>query len=509
MKNRRIKSFLVVFYMFFMTIVTFAQEIPASSPAVQPDTQEIVAAEVYTIRNVKFLIKGMTMERILRYKADIQPGTPFPDRESLEKYLAERRQILMNERVLADVNIEYTTSPTSSGSYLADITVRTTDSWNIIGLPYFRYDTNDGLLLSLRGRDYNFLGSMRALVLNLDYTRDADGKSSYGGYTSFGIPFKLLNHDAGLDASQSLSVHADDRPITSLSSIGFWMRFPEPGFPLTFSASQGLQFNPEATSTDTDPYFFLSSLSLSAAIPTSLNAGKFGKIYYSPAISTSLYWRPDVIVRNDRKGLTPAFSHSLSFGRVDWIENMRNGLSASISNTLKYNLLTAVDTIDLDASVQFHATSGGKIGFNSRTMGFFSFTDSTRGSLGTNMRGIKTARLWGTEAAFLSLEMPVKLFDFPTHLLIKKNWFDFEMQMSPFLDLGYVGGGSGTTLADKVWYGTGLEFFVYPLRMRTFIVRASLGFDLDAIIKNQSFTEPSPRDGYSPYELYFGLGLFL
>ncbi|MFA6008227.1 MAG: hypothetical protein WC784_06355 [Candidatus Shapirobacteria bacterium] len=509
MKNTKKKLLFVALYLFYMAIATFAQEAPDSPSAPQADPQELVAAELYTIRNVKFLIKGMTMERILRYKADIQPGTTFPDQESLEKYLAERRQILMNERVLADVEIEYSLSPSGPGVYLADIEVKTTDSWNIIGLPYFRYDTNDGLLLSLRGRDYNFLGSMQALVLNLDFTRDEDGKNSYGGYTSFGIPFKLLNHDAGIDASQSLSVHADDRPITSLSSLGFWMRFPEPGFPLTFSASQGMQFNPEATSTDTDPYFFLSSLSLSAAIPTNLNAGKFGRIYYSPTISSSLYWRPDVIVRDDRKGLTPSFSQGLSFGRIDWIQNMRNGLSASISNTLKYNLLTAVDTIDLDASVQFHATSGGKIGFNSRATGFFSFTDSTRTSLGTNMRGIKTTRLWGTEAAFLSLEMPVKLFDFPTHLLIKKNWFDFEMQMSPFLDLGYVGGGSGATLADKFWYGSGLEFFVYPLRMRTFIVRASLGFDLDALIKNQSFTEPSPRDGYSPYELYFGLGLFL
>jgi hypothetical protein len=44
--------------------------------------------------------------------------------------------------------------------------------------------------------------------------------------------------------------------------------------------------------------------------------------------------------------------------------------------------------------------------------------------------------------------------------------------------------------------------------MRTFIVRASAALDLDAVIRNKSLTAPSPRDGGSPYEIFFGLGLF-
>ena len=221
------------------------------------------------------------------------------------------------------------------------------------------------------------------------------------------------------------------------------------------------------------------------------------------------YWRPDAEVRDDRKGLTLAFSHELALGRVDWISNIRRGFSASVSNTDKYNILTATATLDFDATLQFHATLGGRIGFNSRLTGFFSVLDSTRTSLGTSMRGIKSSRLQGNEAAFLSLEMPVKLFDFPTHVFIGKNWLDFELQMSPFVDLAYVGDETIIEAADRLWYGGGLEFFVFPLRMRTFIVRASLGFDLDSVIRNKSFTEPSPRDGYSPYEVFFGLGLFL
>ena len=47
--------------------------------------------------------------------------------------------------------------------------VYTRDTWNLIALPYFKYDSNSGLLLALRGRDYNFFGTMQTLTLNLDY----------------------------------------------------------------------------------------------------------------------------------------------------------------------------------------------------------------------------------------------------------------------------------------------------------------------------------------------------
>ena len=487
-----------------MTAIIYSQ----NNSAVVPANGAQIHDEVYSIRKVFFIIKGQTNRNVLRYKADIQPGTEFKDKASLEDYLAVRRQVLLNERVLDDVSVEYSLEQMRPDFYFVDVTVYTSDSWNIIGLPYFRYDSNEGLLLSLRGRDYNFLGSMQALVLNMDYQNDENGKNSYGGYTSFGIPIRIFDHDSGLDASQTLNVHADDRPVTSVSNLGFWTRFMEPGFPVTLSISQGLQFNPDEILNDTDPYFFLSSLSFSASIPTNIKVKKLGMINYAPTLSAYLYWRPDAIVRDDRKGFTLSYTHGLSFGRIDWMRNMRKGLSVDLTNTIKHNFLTLSNTFDLDYLLEYHATLKGAVGIDTRVTGFISLTDSTRTDLGTYMRGIKTSRLSGTDALFATLETPVKLFDFPTHLIIGKNWFDFELQTAPFFDFGYVENDATASLADKLWYGAGLEFFVFPLRMRTFIVRASLGFDLDAVIRNKSFTAPSPRDGQSPYELFFGLGLF-
>jgi len=505
----------IVLLIFVLVIPAFTQQNPEF-----PEQSSII------IRSVNYSIQGMTNKRILKSKAEIEEGTRFASVEDLDRFIADRKQKLMNERVLESVDITYTVvssandpesdlsigpeSTSDTGLLEVDIYVSVKDSWNIIALPYFRYDTNDGFLLSVRGRDYNFIGSMQALVLNLDYAVDAVGKQSYGGYSSFGIPFSLFGRDSGINVSETLSVHADPRPITSVTNLSFWHNLTEHVIPLRFEASQGLQFNPDSILGDQDPYFLLSKLSLSSSINTEINLGSLGAVSYSPSISAYQYWRPDAHVRSDRQGLRVVFSHGLSLGRIDWIENMRGGFSTSIGNSTTYNVQTTDLASDLDASLNYNATLEGKLGLNLKAAGFYSLTQTAREELGSSMRGIKNARLQGSQAVFVNLEMPVKLFDFTTHIFIKKNWFDFELQTSPFLDLGYVKGSAGT-VADtyNFWYSGGLEFFVFPLRMRTFIVRASIGVDLDAVLQNKSLTAPSPRDGASVYELFFGLGLFL
>jgi hypothetical protein len=501
--------------MFYLCPLIFSQELLeelGQETTIPEKIEEASSSEVteFRIRSVKFLIKGHTKERILIEKAQVRIGTTFDSEEDLESFIANIKQRLLNERVLQSAEVECWIEASSENVQEVDLIISVEDSWNIIGLPYFKYDTNEGLLLSIRGRDYNFLGSMQALVLNIDYAMDAEGKQSYGGYTSFGVPFQLLRNDAGLNASQTLKIHADEMPITSISNLSFWYRYKIDGLYFIFEAAQGLQFNPDEILDDVDPFLLRSSLSLSTSIATGITIPRLGDISYFPSLSFYQLWRPDAVVRSDRQGPRMVFSHGLSFGQIDWIANMRRGLSATISNTNTYNMQFNDFILDIDGTLCYSATLGGKIGMNGRLSGFYSFTSSAREDLGSSMRGIRNSRLYGISALFLNLEMPIKLFDFPTHIFIKKNWFDFELQFSPFVDLGYVEGVAGNVAATyPLWYSGGIEFFVYPLRMRTFIVRASLGFDLDAVIQNGSFTHPSPRDSASPYELFFGLGLFL
>ncbi len=463
---------------------------------------------VYTLRSVSFKITGVTRERVLRQKANITTGIEFATLEDFERYLEQRRQTLLNERVLADVKAEYTLEKGDEGRIFIDITFITQDSWNIIALPYFKYDSNEGLVLSARGRDYDFLGSMQTLILNIDYRIDQSGRHSYGGLASMNLPFQLAGYDASVSIYEDLAVHADNRPTSSISNLGFSVVFPTRSHPVTLSLNQGFQINPDEAYSDIDPYFLVSSLTASSSITSGFSAGQYGQVSYVPALTASLNWRPGEMVRDDRKGFKLTFSHGLHFGRVDWINNMRRGMEGHLTNTDAYNLMTRVPTLDFDGSYVYHTTKGGTIGFEGRFVGFYSFTNTTRSNLGAYMRGIIDGRLWGGAAAFLNLQVPLKLFDFPTHVIIGKNWFDFELQMTPFVDLGYCRQNLGDAFGDSAWYTAGLEFSVYPLRMRTFIVRASAAFDLDAVIRNSSLTAPSPRDGYSPYEIFFGLGLF-
>ena len=477
---------------------------------VYPQSDPELVTGQYIIRNVSFKVHGITNTNVLRQKADIELGTAFDDLRSLEEFLADRRQQLINERVLAQVEVSYVLRPGSPSTNDVDVEFVVQDSWNIIALPYFRYDTNDGFLLSIRARDYNFAGSMQALTLNFDYSRDAANRDSYGFYNSFGLPIRVLGREGGISVSENLIIHADDRPVTSVTNLGGNLVFREMGVPTTFSVSQSLQFNPDQVKAENEPdsYFLSSSAVLSSAIPTGLNMGKLGGVIYSPSLSGVLYWNPVHDLRSDRQGLRLTFGNNLSVGRVDWLANMRDGFSASISNENTYNIRFDDWTVDLNGSLYYHATKAGLFGLNLRASGFYSLTDTVRTSLGTNMRGVKTSRLWGDSALFANLETPVKLFNFPTHVLIGKNWLDFELQAAPFMEAAFVDSGPGAALADKFWYTAGLEFIVYPLRMRNFIVRASAGFDMDAVVRNRSIILPSPRDGQSPYEVFFGLGLF-
>ncbi|MDP3179791.1 MAG: hypothetical protein Q8M76_17915 [Spirochaetaceae bacterium] len=492
-----------------IAIAALAIVVAAVAPARIAAQEPAAVQGPYVIRAVDFSIQGLTLEFVLRKKADIEVGKCFPTKEALEAYLADRKQVLVNQRVLEEVSLDYDAPLSPGGGHDVAVRVSTKDSWNIIGLPYFDYDSNSGLLLSLRGRDYNFLGSMQTLVLNLDWTQDELGRNAYGGYMSCGVPFRLFGHDWSTSLSEDLRIYADGRPAKSGTTAGIGITFPELGPPITLSGTQTLSFNPDSVAADVDPYLLTTAGSLSTWLPLGEPIGKLGRTSYSIGFGASRMWRFDAPVRPDRRSTVLTVSQGLSLGRIDWLGNMQQGLQLSASNWNGYYVDPDSWVVDLDAQATALFTYKGRLGAKLRASGFFRPVGSIRGSLGASLRGVLDARITGDAGAFANLDLPVKLFDFPTHLFIKKDWFDFELQFSPFLDAAVVRPGPMSAIAsENLWSSGGFEFLVFPFRVRSFIVRASLGFDLDSVVRNGSFTDSSPRDGYSPYEISFGLGLF-
>ena len=131
------------------------------------------------------------------------------------------------------------------------------------------------------------------------------------------------------------------------------------------------------------------------------------------------------------------------------------------------------------------------------------------------MRGILNKRI-DTDTSFaINLDIPIRIASLDFQSITGVKWARFlncEIQLSPFLDMAFVHDkktGRYYHPADG-WYSGGLEVIVYPEKMRSIYVRASLGFDLSEL-KNvpglNKLRGRAKRDGESIAEIFIGIGL--
>lgn len=453
----------------------------------------------YVLRSVDFLVTGRSLPAILLKKIDPYGkliGTVLADRARLEALMEDLRQVLLNERAIASVTVEYETAPAARGGREAALHFRVVDTWNLVVLPYPRYSSNTGLDLGLRLRDYNFAGSLQTLSVNLDYLLDAAGQGAFGGHADFRVPLLFLGSAWSAGISQDARIPADgSAPPASVTSLFLSLEIPGPGFPVTFTATQGVSFNSNALdpALAAEPWFLTESLAAAASI-------SLGPFQCAPALSLSMDWRPGTeLPFEGRGGVAAALSSTLSWGRVDWRDDLRQGLSVSLDGSCSYGLSDAHFLAGMTLTVAGHTAAFSRIGLAVRltVLGRFLHAsgDDALTGLGSYMRGILDARLAGFQAAFLNLGVPVKLFDFPAHLLLGGNWLDFGLQLQPFLDTGLLPPAGSRT--DWFQCSGGLEILVFPAAFRSLVGRAGAGWDL----------LQAASDGNPAYEIFIGLGL--
>jgi hypothetical protein len=113
----------------------------------------------------------------------------------------------MNQRALESADIRcFEGDALEDGSVPVDLLIITKDTWNIIALPKPQYDDNTGFELTLKARDYNFLGTLSPLRVDLGYTLAADkvwdySKGAFNFLLDADIPFKAfdLNWNVNFD----------------------------------------------------------------------------------------------------------------------------------------------------------------------------------------------------------------------------------------------------------------------------------------------------------------------
>jgi hypothetical protein len=474
----------------------------------------------YAIDSVSYEIRGRTKDWALAKVLDIDIGRPFADRAALDAFVADRVQLLENQRVIEEAQIEVQELPAPEGGAVpVRLVVRTKDTYSIIALPKPQYDSNDGLLLSVKARDYNFLGTMQPLKLDLNYTMDTSGHQDWGVELQFSLPFQVGGLDYSWNLDQTMS-YSQDKVFSAMSKTGVDLSLPLWSGKLTLGPSQSYYLHPDNSDGKVFFGWFLKSTASAAySIPLPVDFGYFGKLNASADAGISENWNPTGMdILDERDGPTLDFSQKLSFGRVDWMRNFRRGLSASASVSESYNLSTEAWSRSADATVAGFYPFGERLGFSGRLKADF-YLDGTDDSAGSPLRGILDSRVHSDASIYANLDFPFALIRFmPQDWFHSKGWriISFEQHWSPFLDAALTHDATTKRWFDPRdgWYAGGLEVITYPAAFRVFYLRISAGWDLAALFENikadslslKTFTADATRDRKKGYELFIGIG---
>ncbi len=470
-------------------------------------------AAAFEITEISYHIEGHTREWILAKflkDNDLYVGRKFATRAELDAFVADRTQILVNQRTLESARIETTVTPRPGQAAAVTLDVYTKDSWNLIALPYFKYDSNSGLLLALRGRDYNFFGTMQTLTLNLDYTYTEDKTNEWGAKTSFSLPFRMLDHNWTWDVSGGFSYDVGTDPVDFSETVNFGLDLETTlgiEFPLwpdtwTLAYTQGFHIirdddervytnSDGSTYTADDEYYNESRLSFGTSIRTGWYLPVVEEIKYKPSIFVGVKYKAEGELSRDYRGVQPGFSHSLEAERVDWIGNFRNGGSASLTNDLAYSLSTErwLPTYKAEL-IGYKAASPW--GFSGRISGFYTPESVNTNDAAAPIRGVLDNRMDGNLGLFWNSDLTLKVFTIRRFAEAQGNLF-FDAAMVTDTNRSF------DTESD-VKYSVGAEGIGFPLFARAFYVRISLGFDITDFIK--SF---KTADLHKP-EIFIGFG---
>ena len=494
----KIKFFFVFILFLIATIIPlFAQE--------DADT-------VYVIREIEFDIDGRSRPFALVSNGEFKAGERINGKENLDKYLALKTQLLHNQRVLEDASIEYSLGETEEdGALPVKLLVHVKDSFNVVVLPYPKYDSNSGFSITIKARDYNFLGTMSPLRLDLGYNQNGNDKTLNLSLES-NIPFQASGLDWSFNFNNYFS-YTLGKPLYYQNVTGLSLNLPWEATTFTVGFNQYLTVNESNSDDNKDLYgladryygpYASTELFTYWSIPFGIEVGDFGQITYTPGISGKINY-PYGKMDEPRKPVT-TISHTLGFGRVNWIGNYRKGLTASVSNAYSWFIdrTDAPMRITLDGGVSFYWPFSKYFGFSSRLKYRQWWQWSERAdewvpyySAGDVLRGVIDSDIRADNILSLNLDFPIRILRFwPSEWFnnSKLRLFNFEMHFSPFIDVALLN-GPYNKLKDDPWEGTkfsrsdmiytgGLEIIVFPGFFRSFYIRGSIGYNIDKIRKD-------------------------
>ncbi|GAB1484337.1 hypothetical protein MASR2M78_31550 [Treponema sp.] len=476
------------------------------------------SAPIFYIRSIEYKVEGITKDFALKKAGEFKLGQQILGELALKKYLKEKTQILINERVLESVEIIESRGTQESDTRIpVDLLVRVRDTWNIIALPYFKYDSNDGLELSAKGRDYNFLGTMQPLKIDLGYTIESDdlgsgnfAKGAFFTEIDSNTAFVFFDRDWIFDFDHYIAFSSSDG-FEYENKTGLSLAYPLGSTLLTIGAYQGVSVNEKNSTRYREEYgeryedhWYLSNwLEASWDIPTGIRIDGFGDLQYIPRAEFRNNYRPGGDIGEERRGPTAMIGQSLEFGRINWVGNFRRGLEVVLDNENTFNFDTMDWNREISAETTAHLPINSFFGLSSRFEAVLYFDDYDD-KAGSPLRGILDDSVRADRALYLNSDFPVRVIRFMPSLWFQKRSlriFDFEQLWTPFIDAALLHDPEKVELNDQnVLLSGGLEVVTFPLFMRSLYIRISLGFNLREAWDSKSLPNGDGR------EFFFGLG---
>lgn len=464
---------------------------------------------VYVIRDFNFNVIGRTRPFAIMYQGEFKRDEEFQGIDSLEKYIRDKTQHLLNQRVLEEASITYTLGEAErDGKIPVNLLITIKDTWNIIAVPYPKYDSNTGFELIIKARDYNFFGTMNPLRIDLGYKYDESGKNSVVFEIDSDTPFRALGYNWNLDFDHVFSYRPDvEEPFYYKNATGLSMELPFRRTTFTFGFEESFLFNEENSDRNkargygnfqNGPYMS-SELYTSWKIPTGLEIADYGELTYTPEVSASFNHEfKEHPLDSIRIGPFLNFNQSLGFGQIDWIGNYRRGFEVSLRNSYNYDFYKTnrnVEGLDITFSCSgtghFIITDSFGISGRIQYRQWFYHDPAFNESAGDVLRGLLDKSVQADYMLSLNLDFPVKILSFlPSQWFGKPKLrlFDFDFHISPVIDLAlYHDPETETAFSPRnILASGGMEFIVFPAFMRSLYLRLSFAWNLVEHINNPS-----------------------
>jgi hypothetical protein len=491
----------------------------AESPAEADDSNTVYyIKDIVFNRSGKRVRTGLSLPYFLLRQGEFEIGERITGRDNLEKYRLDKMQLLINHRVLDAAYIDLIfEEPDSAGSVPVILRVATVDTATIIVLPQPRFDDNDGFRIVLKGRDYNFLGTMNPLRFDFGYEYNKKNKeSSFFSLIDSDTPFRLFGYVWNFNFDHYFS-YTHEAPFHYKNTSGLTMELPVRFTTVTFGLEEAVVVNEDNTEAYGEEFknpwvqqqedgrykeFYMSTvLSASWKIPTGFSAGKFGELTYTPRIEEKFNYTPGGDVGYLRKGPRTTLSHSLGFGRVDWVDNFRSGLTASVGNANTYNSYRNDWSSSLDVSVAGHVRILSFFGFSGKLQ-YRDWFRNTYSEAGDSLRGIRDDEFSARRTLSLSMDFPFRVFMFMPSVWFNApslRFMNVEFHLAPIVDAAFTVGPDSTVSADNIRVTAGLELIAFSHFWRNLYLRLSGGLNLRKLAGSGSITDRSV------WEIFFGM----